>query len=704
MSSPLAQYALDDILTKSSTAKRPRLGMESSTPYVHALATKHSSCEMVVRFAATGNVHLDAVPLLTTPGTSVQVVWQPLMELKHVIERRKLEPVTPYKADAWQAQLQRAGLIDRYAHLPEGFRHGFTLNFPYIKTTQSPPNKDSIVTYAQEFQSIIDAEIQKGRYIGPFTDKEVESLIGPFQSSPMSIIPKPGRPGRFHVIQDYSFPHTTSIVYPNPSINSYINPDNFPSTWGTFHVVSLLISRLPPGSQIATRDVSEAYRTIPLHPSQWPGAVVRISDKHHCIDTCLCFGTRPSAGAYGCVADAGLDILRSHGIGPASRWVDDHLFIRIQKSFLAAYNEQRKRWHDDIITNGQHQDGSRIWYGGHVFEDRTLEEFDEDCRFPIIDLSNASPRSAEDARYTCNFDDIDRQFAELGIPWEISKDANFAFANKYIGIIFDLQHNVVYLADEKKSKYLQAIQEWQKRDRHVLADVQKLYGRLLHTTLVVPRGRAYLTTLESMLCICSERPFLPHRPVKGISADLDWWINILQSTSVERAIPRPLTLHDPAAFSDASSSIGIAIVIGRRWRAWKFFPGWSKLDGEKDIGWAEAVGFELLIRHIVNLGEPQHHFRVYGDNQGVVESWKNGRSRNTAVNAIYRRIHSFLHENSPTYSFHPSYVESESNPADPPSRGIYGDPKLLLPTISIPIELQQFIYDAFDNTIETHAS
>jgi hypothetical protein len=183
------------------------------------------------------------------------------------------------------------------------------------------------------------------------------------------------------------------------------------------------------------------------------------------------------------------------------------------------------------------------------------------------------------------------------------------------------------------------------------------------------------------------------RSVKGLKADLDWWNAVLQSQELTRPIPRPLVLHDLAAFSDASSTIGIAIVIGNRWRAWKLTPGWNTLDGEKDIGWAEAVGFELLVRHLVNMGGTTRHFKIYGDNQGVVESWRNRRSRNKAVNTIYRRIHTFIHDQPTPYSFHPFYVESKLNPADAPSRGIYRDTNLLLPAIVIPVELRRFISD-----------
>ena len=171
--------------------------------------------------------------------------------------------------------------------------------------------------------------MQKGCYIGPISGKDVEALIGLFLLSPFSIIPKPGRVGKYCNIQNYSFPNTPSTKFPNSSINLHVDSDLFATTWGTFSVISLLIHRLPPGLQLATRDVTEAYCTIPLHHSQWPSTVIHLNNNAFAIDTALCFGSGPSAGMYGTVQNTASDILHFQGIGPISSWVDDHLFIRI---------------------------------------------------------------------------------------------------------------------------------------------------------------------------------------------------------------------------------------------------------------------------------------------------------------------------------------------------------------------------------------
>jgi len=602
--------------------------------------------------------------------------------------------LTPYKAEAWEQELHLAGIFDRFVKIPEGLRLGFKIDFPSIHAVQTPSNRDSINQFPDEFNSIIQKELEKGRFIGPFTAKNLEELIGPFQSSPLSIIPKPGKPGKFRIVQNFSFPHSPSPSFPNPSVNSCINAEEFPTTWGKFSIVYRLISQLPPGSEAATRDVAEAYRTVLLHPSQWPAAVVRISDTHFCVDTCTAFGATPSAGAYGHIADGGAEIFRAHGIGPLDKWVDDHIFIRIRHEHLAKYNELRKDWHRLFGSEGIKQTGSRLWFGGISPLDGQMEELSEDCSCPIKDLSRNSPRLPHDSEFTMNMQDIDDLSSKLGIVWALSKDQPFRSSTIYIGFIWDLKLMVVSLSTEKTDKYLAAIHRWRKRQAHVLQDVQELYGKLLHACSAAPRGRAYLTSLESMLSICGAKPFLPHRAEKHVAEDLDWWTSLLQSGGASRPIYPPLPLTNPHAYSDASSGIGIRIVVGNYWRAWRLILGWQTLNGKRDIGWAEAIGFELLVYTLATLPGISGNLLIHGDNTGVVEGWWKSRHRNRAVNLVFRRIHEFILNLPNRLEIHTTYIPSASNPADSFSRGIYGPRHLLLPPVTIPESIREFIIDA----------
>ena len=317
------------------------------------------------------------------------------------------------------------------------------------------------------------------------------------------------------------------------------------------------------------------------------------------------------------------------------------------------------------------------------------EEFDEDMSNPLQDLSSTSERLPDDALFTYADDDIDRLSNELGIPWETSKTIPFGSVVSYLGFVWDLDARTVAISTEKKLKYLNAIEEWERKPTHTLAEVQKLYGKLPHASLVVSAGRAYLTNLEAMLSGFNCSPFVPHTPPCSTPEDLRWWASCLQSPTLSRTIPGPVPLMDRDAYSDASSGFGIGITIGDRWHAWRLLPGW-KSDG-RDIGWAKAVGFELLTLFILSSSSDGAHFKFYGDNKGVVKGWWKGRSRNKQTNVVFKRIHNVLEAQHCT--IHTRYVPSKQNPADKPSRGVYPPITHLLPSLPIPSELHSLITD-----------
>ena len=394
------------------------------------------------------------------------------------------------------------------------------------------------------------------------------------------------------------------------------------------------------------------------------------------------------------LADAGTDIFQANGVGPLSKWVDDHIFFRLPHQHLEAYNTKRHSWCQTVAKNGGRiHEGSHIWYKGDAMPDGHLEEFDEDMVNPLRDLADASERPPDDALFTYADADINLLSEELGIPWESSKTIPFAMVVPYLGFLWDLDACTVAVLMEKKTKYLDVIEEWCKKPRHTLVEVQGLYGKLLHTSLVIPAGRAYLTTLEAMLSGFSNRPFVPHTPPCSTSSNLEWWADLLRLPNLSRPIPGPIPLTDLQVFSDASSGFSIGIMLGLKWRVWHLLPGW-KSDG-RDIGWAEAVG-ELLTLYVISSSSDGSHFKVYGDNKGVVEGWWKGRSRNRQTNIVFRHLHSILGTQQCTV--HTRHVPSKDNPADGPSRGIYPPTTILMPNISILPELHGLITD-FDTEL-----
>ncbi|CAA7270000.1 unnamed protein product [Cyclocybe aegerita] len=312
-----APFALVDNPTTSSSAT-PACSGTAHQPIAGETKLVAWSTQKEPSSAPTGSDQQDAPAQPTIPNTSARDADRPLMELRSALELKQHNPGSPYKADAWRWHLEATGLIHQYPTLPSDFEQGFDVGIPAISRTFAPANKSSIDTFSEEYNHNIQIEFERGRYIGPASCAEVEALLGPFQTSPLSVIPKPAKPGKFRLIQNLSYP--LKAIDGVTSINSGINSNQFPCTWGTFSVICLLISRLPPGSQAAVRDVKEAYRTIPIKPSQWPGLVVRLrGEDRFAIDTRNCFGLASGAGSYGIVGDAGAQVMRANGIGPLSK-------------------------------------------------------------------------------------------------------------------------------------------------------------------------------------------------------------------------------------------------------------------------------------------------------------------------------------------------------------------------------------------------
>jgi hypothetical protein len=603
-----------------------------------------------------------------------------------VLSQRRIRAFTPLKADAWEASLKECGLFERHVNTVHSIFHGFNIGFPSIQSTYAPTNNSSIDNNHTAFNEILERELDSQRYIAPMSQKEVEHLIGPFQSSPLSLVPKANKPGKFRLIQNFSFPHSEKSNC--PSMNSWVDSSDYPCFWGTFRAVSYMLLQLPPASQVAVRDIAEAYRIIPLHPSQWTGTVVRTSnDNAFCIDTCASFGGAANCGVFGQCANAACDILRAKGIGPIAKWVDDHIFVRIPSSFLPAYNERRQQWRAEIRgAGGLQQSGGQKWFEGRPTADGSREEFVEDMEFPL--------KALIDSEYPYTLTEVNQITTGLGIPWEQLKDRDFSDTFIFTGFLWDLKNRTVTIPDEKRDKYLQAIADWSGRPTHDLGETQKLYGKLLHVSALITEGQAYLTTLERMISLFRNRPFKLYHAPKGTDVDLKWWSHTLSSPSIVCPIPDPCDATTLSAFSDASSGVGIGITINGLWRAWKLLPGWNR-DG-RDIGWAEAVGFELLVRAIATSNQPLTHIRVHGDNQGIVKGWRNGQSQNPHVNSVFKRIHHFL--NRQHLHVYLQYIRSANNPADHPSRGRYPSCRLLLPSVNLPAELQPFLCDPHLNS------
>ncbi|KAL9936400.1 hypothetical protein V8E36_004468 [Tilletia maclaganii] len=176
-------------------------------------------------------------------------------------EARRLKP------GAFQKALVELNLEHAFPGLVEGLRNGFSFGIPPITQTRTPPNHRSARENLEGLREVAEKEVKKGRWVGPFSQQEVEAQLGPFQSSPLGLIPKAS--GALRLVQDFSWPTSG----PFSSINAYLESDEFITTWdGAREAVSAILD-LPASIRGGTGDAEEAYRPCMALPSQLPGLV-----------------------------------------------------------------------------------------------------------------------------------------------------------------------------------------------------------------------------------------------------------------------------------------------------------------------------------------------------------------------------------------------------------------------------------------------
>ncbi|SRR6266702_1578576 len=81
-------------------------------------------------------------------------------------------------------------------------------------------------TWVSQVERAKNATFATGQYIGPFMREQVEANLGPFQTSPLSLVPKTSKPGKFQAVHNFS--HLHNPLPEATSINLQIDGDNFP--------------------------------------------------------------------------------------------------------------------------------------------------------------------------------------------------------------------------------------------------------------------------------------------------------------------------------------------------------------------------------------------------------------------------------------------------------------------------------------------
>ena len=137
--------------------------------------------------------------------------------------------------------------------------------------------------------------------------------------SPVGVIPKKHKPGKYRLIMDLSSTNNCSVndgIDPVLSSLSYVSID---------HLSSLILS-LGREALLVKADIKEAYRMVPIHPQdqrllgvQWRGEIF--------IDRMLPFGLCSAPKIFSAVTNALQWILPTKGITHSLHYLNDYIMV-----------------------------------------------------------------------------------------------------------------------------------------------------------------------------------------------------------------------------------------------------------------------------------------------------------------------------------------------------------------------------------------
>lgn len=228
----------------------------------------------------------------------------------------------------WEELMNEFDLMREWSDVLTSFKEGFDQGIPEHTIQDwpwyTPPNQASAELVRDKIKKMIEKEKKEGKLHGPFTHQEVYKKFGFFRSNPMGSVVN--NDGSFCMISNLSFPRHDHIV---PLVNSFVNKEEFETTWDDFAVVAVFLENSKNQRELAIFDWEKAYWQIPTHPSQRKYLLILDFHNRLWLDTRVGFGGVAGCGTFGRAEDVWKEIMTlALNIPKIFRWVDDNLMFR----------------------------------------------------------------------------------------------------------------------------------------------------------------------------------------------------------------------------------------------------------------------------------------------------------------------------------------------------------------------------------------
>ncbi|XP_063059122.1 uncharacterized protein LOC134452589 [Engraulis encrasicolus] len=175
--------------------------------------------------------------------------------------------------------------------LSQGFRVGVSspLSTPYVaRNLRSALSEPDVVT------DLLSKELNKGYIVGPFSAPP----FNPFRVNSLGVATRKYS-GKKRLIFDMSSPHSDSWA----SVNETIPLEPFSLHYATVDHAIRLIKIAGRGAHLAKADITDAFKTMPIHPADWPLFCVKWQSSFY-FAVRLTFGCRSSPHIFNNLSEA----------------------------------------------------------------------------------------------------------------------------------------------------------------------------------------------------------------------------------------------------------------------------------------------------------------------------------------------------------------------------------------------------------------
>ena len=219
-----------------------------------------------------------------------------------------LEACCPLSVSQWSQDLCHHPDKAFSSYILQGIESGFGIGFDRSQALHSAPfnlpsQNSSVISDYLKREISLNRMWKYPRHVSP----------PGIHFSPIGVIPKKNRPGKWRLIVDLSSPRGFSI---NDGISSDLSTLSYTSV---DHLASLVLSH-------GKADIQEAYRMIPIHPDDQHLLGIRWNECVY-IDRMLPFGLRSAPKIFTAVADALQWILNSLGVNHLLHYLDDFILV-----------------------------------------------------------------------------------------------------------------------------------------------------------------------------------------------------------------------------------------------------------------------------------------------------------------------------------------------------------------------------------------